>query len=147
MNNQVIKSRAAGGSKRLRLRFLQSCVVGPRPRCRCVLWSLASGSATTDANAVVAANPVADQSEDSSSDSRENVRLVPSSSESPASEEDGSSGDESFEPDSEGADSDLESLTAERAASSEQDEEEDISNYLIDGDLKKTSSCDFDHQC
>ncbi|KAG2778105.1 hypothetical protein PC129_g11667 [Phytophthora cactorum] len=98
---------------------------------------MASGSATTDANAVVAANPVADQSEDSSSDSRENVRLVPSSSESPASEEDGSSGDESFEPDSEGADSDLESLTAERAASSEQDEEEDISNYLIDGDLKK----------
>ncbi|KAG3086766.1 hypothetical protein PI124_g18211 [Phytophthora idaei] len=91
---------------------------------------VAFGSATTDADA---ANPVADQSEDNSSDSREDVRLVPSLIESPASEEGGSSGDESFEPDSEGADSDMESLTAESAASSEQDEEEDISNYLIDG--------------
>ncbi|ETP29610.1 hypothetical protein F442_21245 [Phytophthora nicotianae P10297] len=70
--------------------------------------------------------------EDEGDDSNEGDRLVPSASES---EECDDSGDESFTPDSEVADSDVESLSTASSSSGHQ-EEEDKSNFLFEGVLR-----------
>ncbi|ETP44489.1 hypothetical protein F442_08910 [Phytophthora nicotianae P10297] len=83
--------------------------------------------------------------EDKSGDINEGDRLVPSASES---EEYDDSGDESFTPNSEVADSDVESLSTASSSNGHQ-EEEDISNFLFEGDLRarvteiiNTDSCE-----
>ncbi|ETI40060.1 hypothetical protein F443_14452 [Phytophthora nicotianae P1569] len=89
-------------------------------------WDVATSNA-----AAHGAVPSGRSSEDDSGGSDEGSRLVPSSSESCESEEYGDSGDESFTPDSEACERDVESLST-TSASSEFQEENDISNFLFD---------------
>ncbi|ETO68794.1 hypothetical protein F444_14449 [Phytophthora nicotianae P1976] len=89
-------------------------------------WDVATSNA-----AAHGAVPSGRSSEDDSGGSDEGSRLVPSASESCESEEYGDSGDESFTPDSEACERDVESLST-TSASSEFQEEEDISNFLFD---------------